>query len=213
MPWWSRMEDGHASFTDGARGSVRTNIHELAARNAQAAALFSSGNAKDAMELFEGALRDCLAVLGRDHLATLTVAGNLGAARVSAGRRRMGIGLIAANLADRSRVLGGEDPRTLTALDALAVAYRLAGHVDDAVELSVQVAAQRTRVLGKAHPDTLTSRMGMVRAQAAAGDMESATKELHAAMFDAEQALPPRHPHLAALLECAEAIGMIRREG
>jgi hypothetical protein len=55
--------------------------------------------------------------------------------------------------------------------------------------------------------------MGMVRARAAAGDLESATTELRAAMYDAEQALPPHHPHLAALVECAEAIGMARREG
>jgi hypothetical protein len=55
--------------------------------------------------------------------------------------------------------------------------------------------------------------MGMVRARAAAGDLESATTELSAAMYDAEQALSPRHPHLAALLECAEAIGLARREG
>jgi hypothetical protein len=55
--------------------------------------------------------------------------------------------------------------------------------------------------------------MGMIRAQAAAGDMESAINELRAAMYDAEQALPPRHPHLAALLECAEALGMTRGDG
>ena len=58
MAWWSRMEDGDASLPEGARGSVRTNIHELAACNARAAALFSSGNAKDAMEIFEDALRE-----------------------------------------------------------------------------------------------------------------------------------------------------------
>ncbi len=110
-------------------------------------------------------------------------------------------------------MLGDEDPRTLTARDALAVAYRLAGDVDDAVELSGQVAAQRSRTLGPAHPDTITSRMGMARAQAAAGDLEAATALLSAAMLDAEQTLPPRHPHRTALVECAEAIGMTRREG
>jgi hypothetical protein len=95
--------------------------------------MFGSGNVKDAMGLFEGTLRDCRVMLGHDHLATLTVAGNLGAARVSAGRRRVSIELIAENVADCSRVLGDSDPRTLTALDALAVAYRLAGDVDDAL--------------------------------------------------------------------------------
>jgi hypothetical protein len=55
--------------------------------------------------------------------------------------------------------------------------------------------------------------MGLARAQAAAGDMEAATALLTAAVQDAEQALPPRHPHLSALVECAEAIGMTRREG
>jgi hypothetical protein len=93
------------------------------------------------------------------------------------------------------------------------VAYRLAGDVDDAVELSGQVSVQRRRTLGAAHPDTLTSRMGLARAQAAAGDLEAATALLSAAVHDAEQALPPRHPHLTALVECAEAIGMTRREG
>jgi hypothetical protein len=55
--------------------------------------------------------------------------------------------------------------------------------------------------------------MGLARAQAAAGDLEAATALLSAAVQDAEQVLPPRHPHLTALVECAEAIGMTRREG
>jgi tetratricopeptide (TPR) repeat protein len=206
MPWWSRETDGH-STVDGSRPSARGGIHDLADRNARAAALFTSGNAKEAADLFEDTLRGCRALLGRDHYATLTVAGNLGVARVAAGRRREGIQLIAENVADRSRVLGEEDPRTLTALDALAVAYRLQGDVDDAVQLSGEVTAQRMRELGPAHPDTLTSRMGLARSQAAAGDLESAAALLSAAIHDAES-LPPGHPHRTALVECAEAIGM-----
>jgi hypothetical protein len=50
----------------------------------------------------------------------------------------------------------------------------------------------------------------MARAQAAAGDVGSASVLLGAAMRDAEQVLPPRHPHLTALVECAESIGMTR---
>ncbi len=159
MPWWSRETDSQ-SAVDGSRPSVRGGIHDLAARNARAAALFASGNAKEAADLFEDTLRGCRALLGRDHHATLTVAGNLGVARVSAGRRREGIQLIADNVADRARVFGEEDPRTLTALDALA-----------------------------------------------------ATALLSAAMQDAEQSLPARHPHRTALVECAEAIGMTTLEG
>jgi HPt (histidine-containing phosphotransfer) domain-containing protein len=156
MPWWSREADGEHVAVDGSRPPVRSGapdrggVHDLALRNARAAALFSAGNAKEAAELFEDTLRGCQALLGRDHHATLTVAGNLGVARLSAGKRREGMHLIIENVADRARVLGDEDPRTLTARDALAVAYRLAGDVDDAVELSGQVAAQRRRVLGPA---------------------------------------------------------------
>jgi hypothetical protein len=55
--------------------------------------------------------------------------------------------------------------------------------------------------------------MGMARARAAAGDLEAATTLLSAAMQDAEQSLPARHPHRTALVECAEAIGMTTLEG
>jgi hypothetical protein len=53
-------------------------VHDLAARNARAAALFTAGDVKEAADVFEGTLRGCRALLGRDHHATLSVAGNLG---------------------------------------------------------------------------------------------------------------------------------------
>jgi hypothetical protein len=210
MPWWSRDADGEPADVDSGQPPVR-RVHDLAARNARAAALLTDGNVKEAADVFEDTLRGCRALLGRDHHATLIVAGNLGVARVLAGRRK-GIQLIALNVADRSRVFGEEDPRTLTARDALAVAYRLQGDVDDAVQLSGEVAAQRMRVLGPVHPDTLTSQMGLARSRAAAGDLEAATALLRVAMQDAES-LPPRHPHRTALVECAEAIGMALFDG
>ncbi|WP_425468576.1 tetratricopeptide repeat protein [Pseudonocardia cypriaca] len=69
-------------------------MHDLAARDARAAALFSAGNLKEAADMFEDALRGCRAMLAPDHHDTLSVAGDLGAARVSSGRRE-GIRLIA----------------------------------------------------------------------------------------------------------------------
>jgi hypothetical protein len=52
-------------------------VHDLAARNARAAALFTAGNVKEAAEIFEDTLRGCRALLGPDHHATPSVAGNL----------------------------------------------------------------------------------------------------------------------------------------
>src|SRR5918997_420340 len=108
MPWWSREADGEPAAVDGSRPQPRVGapdrgtVNELAVRNARAAALFSSGNVKEAADLFEDTLRGCRALLGRDHHATLTVAGNLGVARMSAGPRRGGSQPIAENVADRA---------------------------------------------------------------------------------------------------------------
>jgi hypothetical protein len=188
--------------------SLDMRIDELAARTAEAASLCSVGRYQDAIVPYEEALAACEATFGTDHLATLTVAGNLGVAYVAGGRQRQGIRLLAFNLADRERILGYEDLRTLTARDALAVAHRLAGNVDDALALSTQVTAQRRRRLGPTHPATLTSRMGLALAMEAAADVERAVTLLTAAINDARQAYGPKHLHTTALLECRGALMM-----
>jgi hypothetical protein len=178
-------------------------VHDLAGCNNDAAASFRSGDHVRATQLFAQTFKGCCAILGMDHPATLTVAGNLGVALIKGSRYGEGLELIIANLADRVRVLGDEDSRTLAARDALAVAYRRAGQINDAVTLSRTVTLQRSQILGPTHPDTLTSRMGLALAAAAAGDAEAAAMEMTAVINDAEQAHGIRHPRTVALLECA----------
>jgi hypothetical protein len=178
------------------------HIAELAARNAEAARLCAAGRYRDAIARFEGTLVACEAVFGKNHIGTLTVAGNLAVAYVAADMPYYGIKLLTVNLADRARLLGDEDPRTLTARAALAVAHHLAGNDDDALALSTHVTEQRRRRLGPTHPDTLTSQMGLALALAAAGDRERAITLLTTAINAAEQAHGPKHTHTIALREC-----------
>lgn len=184
---------------------------DLADRHGRAVTAYQSGDLKGAVAVFEEVLAGCRSHLGAEHVATLTVAGNLGVALVAAGRRREGITVLATNVADRARVCGEDDPRTLVARDALAVGRRLAGQVDEAVALSGQVTEQRRRILGPTHLDTLTSRMGLALAQAAAGDVGAAVTVLTAAISESEQAHGSRHPHTTALIESGRRIGLLRR--
>ena len=118
-------------------------VQDLAADHAEAIALSSTGRHRDAAGAFAQTLRGCRDLLGAQHAATLTVAGNLAVTQLLAGRRRDGLALLESNLADRVRCWGDEDPRTLTARDADAVALRLAGRVDDAVNVSTRLGAVR----------------------------------------------------------------------
>lgn len=199
---------GRSFGTDGAT----LDIEDLAAVHADAVALYSTGRHKDAAAVFSHTLDGCRELLGDQHDATLTVAGNLAVTHLLAGRRREGLPELEANLAERVRCWGDEDPRTLTARDAYAVALRLAGKVDDALSVSALVTSQRMRLLGAAHPDTLTSRMGLVQARAAAGDVGSASALLTAALSDAEAELGIRHRSTRALLECGHHLGLIRTD-
>jgi Tfp pilus assembly protein PilF len=200
---------GTEQATDGGGWVLRLHVEESAARNDHAAALFAAGRFREAVPQFEQALAGCRAVLGPDHAATLTVAGNLGVAQVAAGQRRRGIKQVVDNLADRVRVLGDDHPDTLTARDALAAVHRTTGNADDAVAMSGKVALQRARKLGPVHPDTLTSRMGLALAHAAAGDVSSAHRLLAAALSDAEEAYGARHEHTTMLLDCGHAWGLM----
>jgi tetratricopeptide (TPR) repeat protein len=196
-------------------------VNAIAARHAEAARLFTSGDIDSAVMLFEQVLDDCHGVLGAEHPDTLTTAGNYAVASFAAGYDD-GIDLIAANVAERERLLGSDDPRTLTARDALATAYRLAGRIADAVALAAQVTTDRRRVLGDSHPHTLTSRLGMAHSRAAEGDPESGLPLLQSALRDAERELGPLHPHtiflrantagcLAALGRPLEAVPLFQR--
>jgi hypothetical protein len=184
------------------------SVDALAALNAEAASMCAADRHQDAITPFEQILVACQATLGKDHVATLTVAGNLAVACVAVGWLDYGIRLLTANLADRARLLGDDDPRTLTARDALAVAHRLAGNVDAALALSMQVADQRQRRLGATHPDTLTSQMGLALALTDAGDVDVAVALLTGAINDAEPAHGPQHTHVIALRECRGAFMM-----
>src|SRR5262245_1787220 len=114
---------GSEPATDGG-GWVRSlHVEESAARDDQGAARFAAGRFRESVPQFEQALAGCRAVLGPDHLATLTVAGNLGVAQVAAGQRRRGLKQVSDNLADRVRVLGDDHPDTMTARDALAAVH------------------------------------------------------------------------------------------
>jgi hypothetical protein len=188
--------------------SRSASAEALAALNDDAVALYAAGRHQDAIEPFEQILVACQAAFGRDHIATLTVAGNLAVTCVAVGWLEYGIRLLTANMADRARLLGDENPHTLTARDALAVAHRLAGNVDAALALSMQVADQRRRTLGPVHPDTLASQMGLALALTDAGDGDRAMVLLTATINEAEQAHGPRHPHIVALRECRGAFMM-----
>jgi len=194
--WWPE-EDG--------------DVHVLASRNAQAAAAYRSGRVASVASLFQRVLQDCADLLGVDHVATLTVAGNFGTALFSAGRRSEGVRAMTATLNDRVRVWGESDPGTLSARDALATAYRLSGAVDDAVALSRRVTEQRRRVLGPTLLDTLTSRMGLALAHVSAGDVDAAVVELTSAISDSERTHGRRHTHTVALLESGRSSGLIRK--
>jgi hypothetical protein len=185
------------------------SIHELVARNADAVCAYEAGRDEDAIVLFTQTLAGCHAILGSDHLGTLTVAGNLAVACVAGGQLCKGVELLRANLAARVRILGGEDPRTLTARDALAVALRMSGNHHDAVALSGEVAEQRRRTLGPTHPDTLTSQMGLALAiEAATGDVERAMTILTAAINAAQQVYGPNHTLTAVLTDCRGALAL-----
>ncbi len=186
-------------------------LREAAARNAAAADLFEAGRYDEAVSLFEQSLASCRATLGAQHPDTLTVAGNLAVAHVAAGARRKGIKLITNNVDTRREVLGDSHPATLTARNALAVAYRTTGDADAALRLAKQVVVQRSRTLGPTHVDTLTSRVGLALALAAVGDRTSAHRLLGSTVNDAEVTLGPDHEHVAALVRCGEAAGLLRR--
>jgi hypothetical protein len=184
------------------------SIDALAALNAEAANLCAADHHQDAIPIFERVLADCQAALGKNHPATLTVAGNLAVTCMAAGWQVLGVRLLTAHLANRANLLGDEDPRTLTARDALAVAHRLAGDIGPALALSIKVTDQRRRILGPTHPDTLTSQMGLALALDAAGDLRRAITLLTTAINDADRAHGPTHTHTIALRECRGAFMM-----
>ncbi len=186
-------------------------LREAAARNAAAADLLEAGRYDEAVSLFEQSLASCRSTLGAEHPDTLTVAGNLAVAHIAAGNRRKGIKMISGNLDTRRAVLGDTHPATLTARNALAVAYRTTGDADAAVRLAKQVVVQRSRTLGPTHVDTLTSRVGLALALAAVGDRTSAHRLLGSTVTDAEETLGAAHEHVAALVRCGEAAGLLRR--
>lgn len=191
---------------------TRARVREAATRTANAAHLYETGRFDEAVRLFEQALASCRALLGDDHLDTLTVAGNLGVAQFAAGNRRKAIRLITDSVASRARVVGADHPITLVARNALAAARRIAGDADDAVELAERVVVQRARVLGAAHVDTLRSRMNLVLALAAAGEVSAAHRALASTLDDADDQLGPDHPVTSALLECAMSHGLLQQQ-
>lgn len=199
---------GHGQSHTAGLATRTVSIEVLAAQNADAARLCAADRYQDAVMPFEETLAVCEAALGRDHPATLTVAGNLAVAYVAAGARDYGIELLTTNLRDRESLFGNDDPRTLTARNALAVAHRLAGNLDAALALSRQVSSQRRRLLGPAHPDTLASVMGLALALAELGDIEGAIRLLSDTIDDAEQSHGPQHSHIIALRECRGAFMM-----
>ncbi len=206
---WARQEPDPEIGTDAL---TRARVRESADRNQRAAEAFRAGRHDEAVTLFEQALRSCRAVLGNGHPDTLTVAGNLAVAYVAAGSGRKGIKLLTENLAARAGVFGDTHPATLTARNALAVAHRVTGDADAAVPLAKQAVVQRSQTLGPTHPDTLTSRVGLAVALAGTGAARSAQRILATTISDAERALGPDHRHTAALVECGEAAGLLRRE-
>ena len=202
------VQDPQASTLDAI---TMARLREAAARNAAAVDLFEAGRHDEAVPLFEQSLASCRSTLGREHPDTLTVAGNLAVAYVAAGNRRKGLKLIAGNVDARCAALGDSHPATLTARNALAVAYRVTGDADAALRLAKQVVVQRSRTLGPTHVDTLTSRLGLALALAAVGQRTSAHRLLGSTIADAEAALGYEHEHVAALVACGEAAGLLRR--
>jgi DNA-binding SARP family transcriptional activator len=148
---------------------------------------------RDAIPLYERALRDRQQVLSEDHPDTLVAAHNLATAYESADRFDEAIELHQQTLIKRQRVLGASHEQTLSSANNLASAYESAGRFDEAIQLHQQTLTDHRRLLGEDHPYTTTSINNLAYAYYMAHRLEEAIPLYEANLTKHTQTLGEHH--------------------
>ncbi len=156
--------------------------------------LYQDGQYAFGMEVAEQAYRYCVAELGEEHPASLTVANNLAGLYRSQGRYGEAEPLFRRALATFERVLGAEHSDTLASLNNLAVLYESQGRYGEAEPLHRCALAARERVLGAEHSDTLASLNNLALLHYSQGRYGEAEPLYRRALATCERVLGAEHP-------------------
>lgn len=153
-----------------------------------------SGDARDALRLFEGLLPDRDRVLGCDHLDTLNTRSDITTWTATCGDTQRALELLEALLPDAERVLGPDNVDTLRTRANIAIKTGECGNAHEALRLLKVLCPDLERALGVHHSDTLRTRAHIARFTGKCGDMPTALHLFRSLLSDREQALGVDHP-------------------
>lgn len=166
----------------------------LLALNNFSAASLQAGNALEALELLERALKLSTEVRGANHLKTLTVLGNLATAYDDAGQLRKSRDALRDVLSRRQQHLGATHEDTLKAMSNLAASQLKSGDTEESIALQGQALELMHDSLGPKHPDSIHSSHQLANAYLEAADTDAAFKLLKDTLDMAVEVLGPTHP-------------------
>ena len=168
--------------------------HTLITRNNIASWTGETGDAREALRLFQALLPDQTRVLGPDHPDTLITRNNIAGWTGETGDAREALRLFETLLPDRERVLGPDHPHTLITRNNIASWTGKAGDARGALRLFEALLPDQTRVLGPDHPDTLITRNNIAGWTSKTGASREALRLFETLLPDQTRVLGPDHP-------------------
>lgn len=172
-------------------GERDPNVLEL--KVALATVQLRAGEDADVYADLDALIPDLVAVLGPDHLSTLT------ARHLFAGRQQPPVSSLSEwsqLVADEQRILGPDHESTLMARERVAEKRWETGDFAGAMTEGQHVLAARRRVLGDDHADTLGTRLMLAIWRGRAGDIPGAITELEWLIGELRDKLGSGHVHL-----------------
>lgn len=153
-----------------------------------------SGDARDALKLFEALLPDRNRILGRDHLDTLNTRSDITTWTGMCGDTQKALELLEALLPDVERVLGPDHVDTLRTRANIAGKTGECGNASEALRLLKLLCPDLERALGPYHSDTLRIRAHIARFTGKCGDMPGALHLFQSLLSDRERVLGADYP-------------------
>jgi tetratricopeptide (TPR) repeat protein len=152
------------------------------------------GNYRAANEMDLGALEAREAILGAEHLDTLTSVNNLGLVLSRQGKYEEAEAMHRRALETREKVLGRDHPDTLTSVSNLGSVLLSQGKYEEAEAMHRRALETREKVLGRDHPHTLTSVSNLGSVLSRQGKYEEAEAMHRRALETREKVLGRDHP-------------------
>lgn len=170
------------------------NVDTLAARNAEAQALYYLGRIEEMHRVAAEVWEARKALHGEGARETLETQNTVAVSLRNLGRTREAIALYEDLVARRTRTDGPQAPVTLRAKGNLAAAYLVLGEAVRASVLYEDVAGVNAATLGESHATTLVSLREAVQAQWAAGRRAASLARLEARLPDFLARFGEAHP-------------------